>query len=76
MLLQNQTSQISIMRIKDLSTLLTINLNTFTKQHNQINESPPILKLFFADGKDYIVNAFKNSMIIYDLNMNKIKRNI
>ena len=72
-LLQNQASQISVMRIKDLSILLTINLNIFTKPRPQMHESPPVLKHFFADGKDHIVYAFKNSMIIYDLNMNKAK---
>ena len=79
-LLQNQLTQIGVIRIKDNATLLTIDLAKLIKQKKQMydyfNQTPPILKHYLIDGKDYLVYAFKNDLLIYDLNMNKIKYKI
>ena len=79
-LLQNQLTQIGIIRIKDNTTLLTIDLTKLIKQKKQIydifNQTPPILKHYLIGGKDYLIYAFKNDLLIYDLNMNKIKYKI
>jgi hypothetical protein len=76
-LLQKQLTQIGVIRIKDNVTLLYIDLAKLIKQKNQMfdifNQTPPILKHYLIDGKDYLIYAYKNDFIIYDLNMNKIK---
>jgi len=79
-LLQNQLTQIGVIRIKDKTTLLTIDLTKLINQKKQMydifNQTPPILKHYLIGEKDYIIYAFKNDLIIYDLNMDKIKYKI
>ena len=79
-LLQNQLTQIGVIKIKDNTTLLTIDLTKLIKQKKQMfdifNQSPPILKHYLIDGKDYLIYAFKNDLLVYDLKMDKIKYKI
>ena len=79
-LFQNQLTQIGVIRIKDKTTLLTIDLTKLINQKKQMydifNQTPPILKHYLIGEKDYILFDFKNDLIIYDLNMDKIKYKI
>lgn len=75
--LQNKLTQIGVIRIKDNITLISINLSKLINQRKQkydvFNQTSPILKHYLIGGKDYLIYAFKNNLLIYDLYMNKTK---
>ena len=43
------------------------------QMYDIFNQTPPILKHYLIGGKEYLIYAYKNDLLIYDLSMNKIK---
>ena len=52
-------------------------MSKLIKQKKQMydifNQTPPIINHYLINEKDYLIYAFKNDFLIYDLTMNKIK---
>ena len=75
--LKDYLTKISIIRIIDKAVIFTLDLIKIWNQKKENifgpEKKPIILKHYLIDGIDYFIYAFRNNILIYDLDMNEIK---